>query len=284
MRNRSCIALAALVAVVTLSAGPASSQAMGSPYVIGVTVPLTGPQANYGNVIVVAAQLGADDVNRRGGVRGHPLKVVAEDTGGAPQGGIAAMRKLVEIDGAHAILTAFTNTVSAQIPLADQLKIPTLSGVEAQGAIPSTAVYSFAHSVRLIYVAPFFRSYWKSSGKKRIFAIFSNNAQGQGMSPPIREAAAGAGAEYQEAFLNPTDTDFRGILARVKDFNPDAVMLPGWADNNEVSLIRQIRELGITAQLEEPSNNYSSGTWRAAALPYLDGMVLGGVNVNTTGA
>ena len=45
------------------------------------------------------------------------------------------MRKLVQMDHVAAIVTVFTNVVSAQMPLADQLKVPILSPVESPGLV-----------------------------------------------------------------------------------------------------------------------------------------------------
>src|SRR5258708_1707659 len=120
--------LAALAAPVIVPAA-AAAQASREPYKIGFTYPLTGSLAQLGIDQLAAARLAAATINRAGGVKGHPLLLVLEDTQGTPQGGVTAMRKLVQVDGVAAIATVFTNVVTAQMPLGDQLKVPTLSTV-----------------------------------------------------------------------------------------------------------------------------------------------------------
>ncbi len=192
-------------------AGGAQSNA---PYKIGVTYPLTGPLAINSSSVLAGADIAISDINKAGGVNGHPLQLVSEDSQGTPQGGIAAMRKLVDVDGVQAILTIFTNVVTAQMPLADQLKIPMLSTVETSGLV-SKSQYSFAHSQAIAQEAPLMQAYWKQHGTKRVFAFYGNNAYGQNVAVPIKAAAQAAGVSaYDEAFFDMNDTDYRGVIAR----------------------------------------------------------------------
>src|SRR5277367_3613590 len=82
-----------------------AQQAKGEPYKIGVTYPLTGPLAVNTPAVLAGAQIAVADINRAGGVKGHPLVLAVEDTQGTPQGGVTAMRKLVQVDGVQAIIT-----------------------------------------------------------------------------------------------------------------------------------------------------------------------------------
>src|ERR1700722_6307761 len=127
MRLRTLIALAAAAAVLF---GPATAFAQTkparlAPYKIGLTYPLTGPFATNAEYILPAIQLAVDEINRNGGVKGHPLGLLPEDTQATPAGGIEAMRKVVQVNGVQAVMSIYTNVVLAQVPLADQLRIPT---------------------------------------------------------------------------------------------------------------------------------------------------------------
>jgi branched-chain amino acid transport system substrate-binding protein len=257
---------------------PGQAQSSGAPYKIGATIPLTGPFANTAAEYVPAAEIAVAAINQAGGVKGHPLQLLVEDSQATPQGGIAAMRKLVQVDGVQAILTLFTNVVTAQIPLADQLQIPTLSLVEAPGVL-GKAEYSFAHATRSIMVTPLIREYWKQHGFKRIYAFAGNNAQGQAYAS-MRDVARAAGAEFDIAFVNLGDSDFRGALVRAKEFNPDGIFMNTSGSTAETTLLKEARELGLRQQFFEDSNFYSVHAWRMAAGPYAEGMIFGGTNVD----
>lgn len=93
-------AIGLLVAILSLLGASGLAQTVGTePYKIGVTFPLTGPLTTSGTQYVPAAEVAVSHVNRAGGIHGHPLQLVVEDSLGTPEGGIAAMRKLVQVDG-----------------------------------------------------------------------------------------------------------------------------------------------------------------------------------------
>jgi len=283
MKRRSYSLLGILLFAVcstSLAGAQAVKRATLDPYKIGVTFPLTGPLASNAAEYIAGAQLAVDDINKSGGVKGHPLQLVVEDTQTTPQGGVASMRKLVDVDRVPVILTIFTNVVTAQMPLADQLKVPVLSPIETPGVV-GKAQYAFADSARYDLAAPLLQAYWKAHRVKRVFAFLGNNAQGLVYSPLVKATVQAAGAEYQEALINLAETDFRGVITRAKDFNPDAVFFEASGSQAETTAIRQVRELGITAQYYEDSNFFQTRTWREAVGPYTEGMIFGGLKIDT---
>ncbi len=61
------------------SKADANNNSAGTEIVIGVSGPLTGGAAQYGNAVVNAAQLAVDEINAAGGVNGTTLKLVSAD-------------------------------------------------------------------------------------------------------------------------------------------------------------------------------------------------------------
>jgi branched-chain amino acid transport system substrate-binding protein len=279
-RVLSLLSLLFLTSTTTFVADAQGTQrATLEPYKIGLTVPLTGPLAANAAEYIPGAEIAVADINKSGGIKGHPIQLVVEDTQASPQGGVAAMRKLVDVDHVPAIITIFTSVVTAQMPLADQLKVPILSPIETPGVMVR-AQYAFAHSARYDLVAPLLQAYWKAKGVKRIFAFLGNNAQGAVYGPLVKATALAAGAEYQEALINLTDTDFRGVATRAKEFNPDAVFFEASGSQAETTVIRQVREVGITAQYYSDSNFFQTRSWRLAVGPYSEGMISGGLKID----
>jgi ABC-type branched-subunit amino acid transport system substrate-binding protein len=189
------------------------------------------------------------------------------------------MRKLVDIDRVPAVITIFTSVVTAQMPLADQVKVPIISPIETPG-IMVRAQYAFAHAARYDLVAPLLQAYWKAKGVKRVFAFLGNNAQGAVFGPLVKATALAAGAEYQEALINLSDTDFRGVATRAKEFNPDAVFFEASGSQAETLAIKQVREVGVTAQYYSDSNFFQTRSWRLAVGPYTEGMISGGFKID----
>jgi branched-chain amino acid transport system substrate-binding protein len=272
--------LATFALLLALGGAGASAQtgANRTPYAIGVTFPLTGPLAEITSEYIPALQLAVAHVNAAGGVNGHPLRLVMEDTQGTPQGGIAAMRKLVQVDGVQAIVTIYTNVVTAQIPLADELKVPIMATVETD--VMTRGQYSFGNAPTITDIGPFFGRFWKAKHVGRIFALLGDNAWGHSVAPEARREATAAGATYDEAFLDLNAADYRGVIARVKDFNPDGVFVSAQGTAVETTAIRQVRELGLTTQIYVAANVYGSNNYRAALGPYAEGIIFGGLYVD----
>lgn len=278
MRTFSIALFAALVATVPL-AGGAQPNATGTPYKIGATVPLTGPLVFNLHESYAGAEIAVDDINRHGGVKGHPLQVIQEDSQGSPQAGVAAMRKLAQVDGVKVIYTLYTNVVTAQIPLADQIHVPFLTQVEVPGVV-SKGQYSFDHASNGGITVPILRDYWRAKHVKRVFAFLGNNAFGLGYSPLLKAAAAAIGADYAEAFLDLNESDFRGVVTRAKEFNPDVILASAQGSAAETTVLRQVRELGMTTPTFTATNNFDQKTWRDAMGPYAEGMTFAGLAVD----
>jgi branched-chain amino acid transport system substrate-binding protein len=281
LRQVGLLGAAALVAACSTPApsapaGTAAASSGGSqPYTIGVTYPLTGPLAAFGTQVLPSIEIAADDVNKAGGIKGRPVKLVVEDTRSTPEGGVAAMRKVVDVDKVPVIITIFTNVVTAQIPLAEQSKVPLISPVEAPGVVSGTQ-WAFAYAPTFDHDLPLLVEHWKKVGIKRLFAFFPDNAIANFYSPTAKDAAQQVGATYDEARYKFGETDYRGIVARARDFDPDSILINGQGTPDDGVLIKQLREIGVNAPLYNGSNNFSTESWRSAVGPYAEGMVFAG--------
>jgi branched-chain amino acid transport system substrate-binding protein len=256
---------------------PGAAQGM-APYKIGVTFPLTGPLASVANEFIPGAQVAIDEINKKGGVKGHPLQLVAEDSQGSPQGGVAAMRKLVDVDGVQAIITIYTNVVTAQMPLADQLRVPTMSNILTANLV-SRSQYSFVHQMRVDAVVSVLQKHWREKGVKRIYVVLPDNGFGQANTPVTRAMVEGAGATYGVGYLDFTTQDYRGFGVRLREFAPDAIYMNAQGGQAETTAIRQIRELGINVPMYELAVFYQAHNWRVGVGPYAEGMYFAGVAV-----
>ena len=275
-RRAFVVAAAALTSVPRLVVAQPAGQ---TPYKIGVTFPLTGPLAVSANDYLPAAQIAVDEINRAGGVSGHPLQLIIEDTQGGPQGGVAAMRKVVQVDGAQAVVTIFTNVVTAQMPLADQLKVPILSAIETQGLV-SKSEYAFAHATSIVHEGRLYGEYWKQHNVKRVYGFIINNAFGPFVSSIAKAAAQGAGAEYVESPFNDGDTDYRGLVVRAKEFNPDGVFVSQPGGVSGAIIIRQLHEAGVNVPAYLPGIFYGEASFRNAVNPYAETLIMSGITLD----
>jgi branched-chain amino acid transport system substrate-binding protein len=273
--KRSIFLLSALL----VGLGAQGSAQAPTTYKIGATLPMTGPLASTGILINAAAQIGVDHVNRAGGVDGHKLELVTEDSQGSPQGGITAMRRLVQVVGVQAIFTMLTNVVSAQVPLADSLKVPFLTIAQAPGLV-SKSPYSFAHTQTLAQSADLYRLYWNKNHVKRVYMLVPNNAVGPIIIELYNAACAKIGVTATSSVFNYGETDYRGLALRVKESTPDRIFLASSGGIDDTTIVKQIREAGVNVPIDLAANYWNDPTWQAAIGPYISNIVLADVAVD----
>lgn len=110
------------LAVLLLTLASAAPGAQAQPLAIGLTAPLSGPDAAYGLGLRHGAQLAVARANAGGGVAGRPLELLALDDGGDPQRAAANAQLLLErgavaLTGVHgARATAAVAAVLAPAP------------------------------------------------------------------------------------------------------------------------------------------------------------------------
>ena len=62
---------------------------------IGVTAPVTGPAAQYGEAWVEGFDLALETINAEGGINGTPLEYVIEDSQNDPRQAVAIAQKFI---------------------------------------------------------------------------------------------------------------------------------------------------------------------------------------------
>ena len=208
------------------SAAPAAD---GASFKIGVTGPLTGAAAAYGNAVVNGAKLAADEINAAGGVNGYTFEVNGQDDENDTEKAINAYNTLK--DWGMQILVGTTTSkpciaVAAETANDNMFQItPSGSAVECvandnvfrvcfadpdQGTASAKYIgeHKLATKVAIIYDS----STEYSSGLREAFV---NEAANQGI-----EVVA------DEAFTADTNTDFSVQLDKAKDAGAELVFLP----------------------------------------------------------
>ena len=95
---------------------------------IGATLPLTGDAAVWGKNTQKGIDLALAEINAAGGVLGHELRVVYEDTQALAREGVNAYRKLVATHNVPAIIDDSVSSVTLAIaPLAQKNKVVILA-------------------------------------------------------------------------------------------------------------------------------------------------------------
>ena len=227
--NNTAETTAAAAAAETTAAAESQTAADGASFKIGVTGPLTGAAAAYGNAVVNGAKLAADEINAAGGVNGYTFEVNGQDDENDTEKAINAYNTLK--DWGMQILVGTTTSkpciaVAAETAHDNMFQItPSGSAVECvandnvfrvcfadpdQGTASAKYIgeHKLATKVAIIYDS----STEYSSGLREAFV---NEAANQGI-----EIVA------DEAFTADTNTDFSVQLDKAKDAGAELVFLP----------------------------------------------------------
>jgi len=240
MKRTSLHAFAALLAL-------AASAFAQDEIKVGVYASLTGGQASFGISQNNAIALGADEINKAGGVLGKPIKLVVEDDRSTPGESATIVRKLIANDKVVAILGEFASSRSLEGgPICQESKIPMISPGSTNPKVTEIGDYIFRTCFMDSFQGIVMAKFALSKGYKKA-AILTDEKQdySKGLALYFKEYFSKNGGEIvKEQSYSSGDKDFRAQLTSIKSAKPDVVFLPGYY--NEVALIgRQARQFGV---------------------------------------
>src|SRR5437773_11117299 len=121
--------IGATVGALVLASGGVFVARAADPIKIGLGMALTGGLSANGKPALMAIQIWKDDVNKKGGILGRPVEVIAYDdqTNAATVPGIYT--KLLEVDKVDFVVSGYgTNLIAPLMPLALARKL-TIIGI-----------------------------------------------------------------------------------------------------------------------------------------------------------
>jgi branched-chain amino acid transport system substrate-binding protein len=210
---------------------------------IGVSAPLTGNYAEYGQNWKKAMDLGLGWINAAGGVNGRPIELIYTDSKSDPKESAAVAQKYVSDKRIVATMGDFTSTacMSAQ-PIYDRGGLVQLSPTASHPKFAPGSIWSFGIIGTQAGEGPFMANYAvKILGKKKIAVLYINNDWGIATKDYFVNAAKEMGAEILaiEAFFE-ADKDFTGVLTKLRGVKPELLYIPSMY--NEMALIAKQRE------------------------------------------
>jgi branched-chain amino acid transport system substrate-binding protein len=230
------------------------------PIYIGVSGPLTGNYAEYGQNWKKAMDLGLGWINAAGGVKGRPIELIYTDSRSDPKESAAVAQKYVTDNRIVATIGDFTSTACmAAQPIYDRAGLVQLSPTASHPKFAPGSIWSFGIIGTQAGEGPFMANYAvKILGKKKIAVLYINNDWGIATKDYFVKPAKDMGADILavEAFFE-TDKDFTGVLTKLRGYNPELIYIPSMY--NEMALIAKQREkLGWTeVLLMGPGSLYS---------------------------
>ncbi len=218
------IAVTALGAALMLLAISACSSAGGgssssSTLVVGEFNPFTGPDAAFGPEMVGGCVPAVRLINANGGVLGHQLSCVQEDTRGDPADAVPAEQKMVATESSLVgVLGPSSDEALATVPLLNQSHVPMFVDT-GQAAFDHSSYAYFWRITPADDVKGYAMALWAhKAGYTRAAAVFGNDAGAQSDVPTLVHAFTRLGGTvvYNKPFAldqNSYRTEIDNMLA-----------------------------------------------------------------------
>jgi branched-chain amino acid transport system substrate-binding protein len=214
------------LALIGVAAG-ASAVARGETLTIGAIYPMTGSASFLGVPEDRALRMIIDQWNAKGGLGGRQVKLVEYDTEGNSTKAVQEMRRLAESDNVDVIFGPSSSGESlAAIAIANELKTPIITHGGSELIVTPPLKYVF-DSVPVDRVAmSHVLAYAQKHGMKKIAMMSAADGYGQSGARILKEIAPKFGVEVVAAEeFNRQDTDMTAQLLRVRQANPDAIVI-----------------------------------------------------------
>jgi branched-chain amino acid transport system substrate-binding protein len=225
---KKAVILSGLVAL--LAAPIVGSAAEGKrAYKIGSVLSYTGGGAFLGERMRLTAEMMAEEINKKGGINGHPINLILYDSASEVTKAVMAVNRLITQDQVDII--AGTGNMSgltlAVKPIITRYKIPAISNCAATAIVEpiEESYWMFKSSCTDKEIIARSIDWWKSKGITRVAMISSTSGFGKSARNELRSQEPGSGIKVVawEEFDNNAN-DLTPQLTRIRSADPQLVL------------------------------------------------------------
>lgn len=246
--------LVALVAFVLAGCGgkptPKARPSGEEPYVIGAMFAITGDASSLGipeknTVVMLERQL-----NAAGGVDGHPIRIVVEDTKGEPAEALNALKRLVERDQVLAVVgPTRTGETMAVADYAEKSGVPLLSCALGIEIVEPVKPWVFKTPASDRAAVSRIAEYLKSKQIVAVATLSDNTSFGKSGLKELEELLPAAGIKLvAKEEYGPKDVSMESQLAKIKASGAKALIC--WGTPPGPGLVaRQMKQLALSLPL-----------------------------------
>jgi branched-chain amino acid transport system substrate-binding protein len=297
---RALLAAAGVAAMLGLGGTGAVGQDKG-PIKIGITLPLTGADAEDALLIKQGAMMAIDDANAKGGIDGHKIDVVVYDSGTATAGqydpaqAATNTKKLVSDPAVVAnVGPQMSGEGKAMTPILSEADLATITPSSTNPDITSPAFAAqFKPKGKAIYFrtvttdafqGPNMANFFAQTLKvKSVYVLDDSGAYGVGIADAFQKQAEKDGIKIiGRDQLNPKEADYTTILTKIKAANPDALYYGGVAQAG-VKLAKQAADI-IPKMIKGGGDGVQGGSFlKGGGFPAIEGWYATNASPHVTG-
>jgi ABC-type branched-subunit amino acid transport system substrate-binding protein len=216
---------------------------------IGANLPMSGPNAEYGEQFAGAAAIAVEHANADK-MLSKKLVMLIEDSQATPQQGVVAMNKLVNVDKVPYVLSAFTGVSKAIAPVGDKARVVSINGGGVSPDLAELGDY-FWNVIPLVnFEVQAFAPYLiKERGWKKVALIYVDDPAGEAIKKELEIHVPKNGGSLVTALQVPrASQQFSGIAAKVRESQPDVVFIASFGAQ-QAQIIKQLRDNGVKQQI-----------------------------------
>jgi len=247
MNRRTFVAAIALVSAVTVAAAlPAASTAQSKVVKLGLSLPITGADADSADAIMKGAQMAVAEINAKGGAGGYKLEAMVYDSATPAAGqydpaqAATNYKKFVAdslvLAAVGPVMSGEGKAISPILSEADMATITPSSTnpditdpkFQSQYRPKGKAVY-FRTVTTDAFQGPNMANYLVQQQKvKSVYILDDGGAFGVGIADSFQRRAQELGVKiFGRDRLDPKEADYKTILTKIKGLNPDALYYGG---------------------------------------------------------
>ncbi len=218
---------------------------------IGFLGPMTGDAGNYGKLMSQAVKIAVEEQNAAGGIEGHKIQLIVEDTEGKVEKANPAIEKLAGVDKVFGIVgSVFSSCSLAVAPKAEASKIVMISPSSTHKDLPGKGKYIFRDVMSDALQSTVFGKYLAQVEKvKKVAILYVKNDYSQGLALDFKtefEKNGGTVVAVETALQG--DKDFKTQLTKIKGTNPEALYVPNYVAEI-AQILEQAKQLGIKVKI-----------------------------------
>jgi branched-chain amino acid transport system substrate-binding protein len=226
------------------------------PITIGFSMELTGPLAVVGKTGLLAFHIWAEDINKKGGLLGRPVKLIYYDDQSNPSNVPGIYEKLISVDKVDLLISSYgTNLVVPAMPVAIQhnrlfFGLFALAANRQFNYPKYFSMLTFGPNPTKSFSQGYFDLAMAQNPKPKTLAIVAADAEfSRNASDGARANAKAAGLDivYDKTYP-PSTVDYTPIVRAVQAVNPDIVYVASYPPDT-VGILRAVGEIGLKTHM-----------------------------------
>lgn len=218
------------ICMILLTSSCTQNQKTAQPGIkLGVTIPLTGDIAAWGNRAKNGILLATDETNAKRSPSNR-FEVIIEDTKSQPQAGVVAITKLISVDKVKFVIGDISSGIAlAMAPIAEANHIVMLSPGASNPALTSAGDYIFRNWPSDVYDGAALAYAAKNEIKaSKILVFYADNAYSEGLADAFMQSATKIGLSIVGSDrVAAKEQNYRTLLAKYRNSEADLVFVAG---------------------------------------------------------